>query len=198
MFIAQSAAELRAFAAYLLTIYPQFVVQEYVGTAAQEYTVGVLFGADGTFLNSIAVKRSIGTALTVRTSVPNRTGRDELGPNLIVSSGISQGTVGTWPAVTRPCEEIAAALGPCAPVNIQCRLVDGDVVPFEINPRFSGTTSLRAMAGYNEPDVLIRREVLGEEIEPRFAYDSCVIVRGLSEQRIEDELAGSGTDEVGP
>jgi len=55
-------------------------------------------------------------------------------------------------------------------VNVQCRLVDGEVVVFEINPRFSGTTSLRAMVGYNEPDVLFRHHVLGEPIEPHFPY----------------------------
>ena len=41
------------------------------------------------------------------------------------------------------------------------------------------------MAGYNEPDVLIRRDVLGERIEPHFSYDSCVIMRGLQETRLE-------------
>ena len=59
---------------------------------------------------------------------------------------------------------------------------------FEINPRFSGTTSLRAMAGYNEPDVLIRRHVLNEAIEPHFAYRSGVILRGLSETMLDESL----------
>ena len=68
---------------------------------------------------------------------------------------------------------------------MQCRLVNGTVNVFEINPRFSGTTSLRAMAGYNEPDVLIRRHVLNELIEPHFKYRSCFILRGLSEALVE-------------
>jgi carbamoyl-phosphate synthase large subunit len=101
-----------------------------------------------------------------------------------VSSGVSQGVVGRWPEVTRQCEAIAKALGPTAPINIQCRLVDGRVIPFEINPRFSGTTSLRAMAGYNEPDVLIRRDVLGETIEPNFPYREMTIMRGLLEHEV--------------
>jgi translation elongation factor EF-1alpha len=51
------------------------------------------------------------------------------------------------------------------PINIQCRLTDDGVYTFEINPRFSGTESIRALVGYNAPDALIRREVLGEQIK---------------------------------
>jgi carbamoyl-phosphate synthase large subunit len=184
VFIAQTEPELEAFARFLLTVYPSVAIQEYVGTPEHEYTVGVLFGADGAFINSIAVRRLFTTALSIRIRVPNRTPRTELGPSLLVSSGVSQGMVGTWPDVTAQCERIAAALKPTAPVNIQCRLVEGRIFPFEINPRFSGTTSLRAMVGYNEPDVLVRRDVLGEAIEPRFSYRSTVIMRGLKEEEV--------------
>ncbi|MFM9975739.1 MAG: ATP-grasp domain-containing protein [Beijerinckiaceae bacterium] len=188
VFIAQTTAELKAFASYLLTLVPRFVAQEYVGTPDAEFTVGVLFGQDGAFLNSIGVKRIIGNALSVRSSAPNRTGRTDLGERLVVSSGVSQGMVGRWPDVTRQCEIIAKALCPTAPINIQLRLVDGMVTPFEINPRFSGTTSLRAMAGYNEPDVLIRRDVLGEKIEPYFPYREITIMRSLHEQELTDRF----------
>jgi carbamoyl-phosphate synthase large subunit len=181
VFVAQSKAELRAFAGHLLTVAPRLVAQEYIGTPEAEYTAGLLYGKDGTFLNSIAVKRIISNALSLRSTTPNRTGRAEFGERLVVSSGVSQGIVGRWPEITRQCEAIGEALGPTAPINIQLRLVAGRVVPFEINPRFSGTTSLRAMAGYNEPDILIRRDVLGETIEPRFAYREMTIMRGLVE-----------------
>ena len=87
----------------------------------------------------------------------------------MISTGISQGHAADWPQVRSACEKIAASLSPIAPVNIQCRVVDGDVIPFEINPRFSGTTSLRAMAGYNQPDTLVRRDVFGQEIRPAFS-----------------------------
>jgi carbamoyl-phosphate synthase large subunit len=184
VFVAQTDTELEAFARYLLTVHPSVTIQEYVGSPDHEYTVGVLFGADGTLINSIAVRRIFTTALSIRLRVPNRTGRSELGPTLLVSSGVSQGAIGRWPEVTAQCEQIAAALKPTAPVNIQCRLVNGKVLPFEINPRFSGTTSLRAMVGYNEPDVLIRRDVLGEAVGVHFPYRSAVIMRGLREQEL--------------
>ena len=184
VFVVQDAEELAFFATYLLRIHGRFVIQEYVGTPEDEYTVGVLFGADGVLINSIAVKRVINNAMTIKVNVPNRTSRIELGSRLVISSGISQGQVGSWPEILRQCEKIASLLKPRAPVNIQCRVVGGVVIPFEINPRFSGTTSLRAMVGYNEPDVLIRRDVLGEDVELGFNYQSGLILRGLQEHLI--------------
>ena len=183
-FIVQNSRELTVFGTYLLSLYPEVILQEYIGTPDAEYTVGVLFGGDGALLNSIAVKRHISNALSVRTRIPNQTARADLGPTLVISSGCSQGQVGRFPEVTEACERIAAALNPTAPVNIQCRVVDGRVMPFEINPRFSGTTSLRAMAGYNEPDVLIRRDLFGEVIEPHFSYRAMTIMRGLCEWEV--------------
>jgi carbamoyl-phosphate synthase large subunit len=184
VFIVQSMNELLAFSQYLLGICESFILQEYIGGSDEEYTVGVLFGKDGAFINSIAIKRVINNALTIRTQVPNRTGRVELGPRLIVSTGISQGHVADWRQVRSACEEIASSLAPTAPVNIQCRVADGAVIPFEINPRFSGTTSLRAMAGYNEPDILVRRDVFGEHVAPRFPYRETMILRGLEEHSV--------------
>ena len=184
VFIVQTKDELALFSEYLLRIHDRFVIQEYVGTPDEEYTVGVLFGADGEFINSIAIRRLINNALTIRTSVPNRSGRQDLGDRLVISTGISQGHVADWKEIRSQCEKIARLLQPRAPINIQCRFVAGEVIPFEINPRFSGTTSLRALAGYNEPDVLVRRDVLGERIEPHFHYHDLLILRGLKESVI--------------
>uniref|UniRef100_A0ABS3MCD1 ATP-grasp domain-containing protein n=1 Tax=Bradyrhizobium quebecense TaxID=2748629 RepID=A0ABS3MCD1_9BRAD len=181
VFIVQSREELLAFARYLLATCEAFIIQEYIGTSDDEYTVGVLFGADGVLLNSIAIRRVINNALTIRTQVPNRSGRPDLGSRLVISTGISQGHIADWPDVRSACEKIAGSLSPRAPINVQCRVVDGAVIPFEINPRFSGTTSLRAMAGYNEPDILVRRDVYGENIPVRFPYKEMTILRGLQE-----------------
>lgn len=183
-FIVQTPEEARTIAEYLCAIRPEFIAQEYVGRFDQEYTVGVLSDMDGNFLNSIALRRHTWTSLGCRMRVPNRTGRAELGETLVISSGISQGDIGPFPEVCGPCEKIAAALGSQGPCNIQLRLVDGEIHLFEINPRFSGTTSLRALAGFNEPDVLIRKHVLGEAIEPRFPYASGVIMRRLEESLV--------------
>lgn len=183
--LAQSKEEILTFGKYLLSIYPEFIIQEYVGTPESEFTVGVLISMDGELLNSIAVKRSILTSLSNRIKVENRTGRKELGNILAISNGISQGEIGRYAEVTKPCEEIAMRLGSRGSVNIQCRYFKGKVYVFEINPRFSGTTSLRAMVGYNEPDVLIRKHLLNESITPYFSYKSGHIMRGLQEVFIE-------------
>ena len=191
VYIVQDPAELEALARYLRLDEDKrsFVIQEYVGTPESEYTVGVLHDLEGQFLNSIAVRRLLNSQLNVRSVRPNRTGRQEFGSRLVISSGISHGEIGAHPEVTAACEEMAAALGARGPLNIQCRLHDGQVKVFEINPRFSGTTSLRAMVGYNEPDSLLRIHLLGETIEPRFPYESGTIVRSLTETRLPEDGA---------
>jgi carbamoyl-phosphate synthase large subunit len=186
LFLVQDREEMRACARQLLSIYPEFIAQAYVGTPDDEYTAGVLFDLDGNLINSIAIQRSIMSALSNRIKVENRSGRDELGPVLAISSGVSQGRIGRFPEITSQCEAIAKAIGAQGPINVQCRVVDGVVHVFEINPRFSGTTSLRAMVGYNEPDVLVRHHLFGEAIEPHFAYGEGVIVRSLAESLIQD------------
>lgn len=188
-FIAQSRRQLELVAEYILTSGAELMVQEYVGTPDQEYTVGVLHDMDGGFVNSIALRRLIQGQLHTRVRVPNRTGRTDLGEELIISSGVSHGYVGEFPDVTGPCERIAAAMGSRGPLNVQCRLVDGEVRVFEINPRFSGTTSIRAMVGFNEPDLLLRRHLLGEELEVRFAYQSALVLRSLTEDFVSDRDA---------
>jgi len=183
--IVQTEGELLCATRQMLAVFPEFIIQAYVGTVDQEYTVGVLSDMDGDLLNSIAVKRFIMSSLSNSLKTPNRSGKVALGPTLAISSGVSQGEIGPYPEVARPCEDLAKALGARGPLNIQCRLVDGKVHVFEINPRFSGTTSLRAMVGFNEPDVLVRKHVLNEAIPFRFSYRSGVITRALAETLVE-------------
>jgi carbamoyl-phosphate synthase large subunit len=184
--LVQDPQEMDILARQLLSIYPEFVVQAYVGTPDAEYTVGVLSDMEGNLLHSIAVRRYILSALSNRIKVPNRSSQVNLGRQLAVSSGVSQGEIGFFPDVTGPCEEIARVLGACGPLNIQCRLVDGKIYVLEINPRFSGTTSLRALVGFNEPEILIRKYVLGEDIQPRFPYEQGIIMRGLEETFVKN------------
>lgn len=186
VFIVQSRDELVALASYLDLEgnSTQFVLQEYVGSPDQEFTVGVLHDMEGQYLNAIALRRHLSGQLNIRSRVPNRTGRGDLGSTLVISSGISHGELGRFSEVTTPCMTIARVLGAASAINIQCRLVEGRVKVFEINPRFSGTTSLRAMVGYNEPDILIRKHVLGEQITPSFDYEEATILRSLIERRL--------------
>jgi carbamoyl-phosphate synthase large subunit len=186
VYIAQDQKELVGLAEYLGIGQNKlkFIIQEYVGTPQQEYTVGILSDMNGEYINSIAIKRALTGQLNIRLSVMNRTGNSSLGPKLVISSGISQGQIGRFPEVTNQCKAIAKAIGARGSINIQCRLVDGVVKVFEINPRFSGTTSLRAMVGYNEPDVLIRNHILGEKFHTDFHFSEAVILRSLIETKL--------------
>jgi len=193
-FVAQDREELRNLMGYLgRTSY--LMAQEYVGTPETEYTVGVLTDMDGRFINSIAVRRHFMGQLNVKVRTPNRTRRSELGETLVVSSGVSHGNVGRFPSVTGPCERIAEAIGARGSLNIQCRVdTEGKVRVFEINPRFSGTTSIRALVGYNEPDTLIGIHLREEPVKIRFPYTEGVVVRNLEEMLLPEKPVSSWRD----
>ncbi len=180
-FIVQDAGELALFGVWMLNLYPEFIAQHYVGTPESEYTVGVLCDMEGTLINSIAVKKNILSALSNRMKLRSR----YTGELLALSNGITQGDIGRYPEVTSQCEAIALKLGCRSAINVQLRFVEGRAFVFEINPRYSGTSSFRAMVGYNEPDILIRKYLLNESIEPHFPYREGTILRGLDEIFIE-------------
>jgi carbamoyl-phosphate synthase large subunit len=162
------------------------VVQEYVGTPMDEFTVGVLHDHSGELVGSIAVRRAIFSGLSNRIKTPNRTGRSELGSVLAISSGVSQGSVEAAPELRAQAEAIAAALGSRGPLNLQCRFVDGRLCLFEINPRFSGTTYLRALVGFNEPDLVLGARLLNEPFPRPPAYRYATVVRGLREEIVPE------------
>lgn len=184
VFLVQDDDERDLFCRYMLKAYESFIIQEYISTPESEYTVGVLFDMEGRLVNSIGVKKNITGGMSNRLKVANRTKRSELGNVLAISSGISQGEIGRFENITRQCEEIGLKLGCTGAVNIQCRVVDGKVYTFEINPRLSGTTSLRALVGYNEPEVLLNKHFYGIDTPFRFDYQEGLIVRGLTEHFI--------------
>lgn len=181
VYLIQNRDELTMICGFLLGYYDSILVQEYVGRADQEFTVGLLFDGEGRLINSIALNRFILTSLSNRIRVPNRTDRKDLGQILAISSGVSQGRIDAFPEVREHCERVGLALGAKYAINVQCRLVDGRPNIFEINPRFSGTSSIRAMLGFNEPDLLIRKYLLGETLPERPAYRYGTVLRGLRE-----------------
>jgi carbamoyl-phosphate synthase large subunit len=132
------------------------VLQEYVGTAEAEYTVGVMVSKEGEVFDSIVVRRKL-TGFTL--GVHRQIG----GHNYALSTGYSQGFIIEHPEIQSVCETLALKIGIRGPSNMQLRLAGGRVVFFEVHTRFSGTTAIRALVGFNEPDVLIRNFVLGEK-----------------------------------
>lgn len=183
VFIVRTEKEQHFFASYLLEQHGEFVAQEYVGTPEDEFTIGVLQDSAGTLMGTISLRRNLNVSISRRQRVKNTTGRSELGEYLVISSGISQGTLSAYPQVCAPCADIALALGGRGPMNIQCRFANGRLCLLEINPRFSGTTSLRALGGWNEPEMLIKRELLGVQALPE-TYDKTVYIGRRLEETV--------------
>jgi carbamoyl-phosphate synthase large subunit len=184
-FIAQDHEELSFFTRYILKTGGLPIAQEYLGTPDDEYTVGVLTTFNGELVGSLAVHRHILSGLSNKIKVRGRTG-SYVGHTLALSSGISQGAIEDCSEVREECERLAKEINSKGPLNVQLRVVDGKVYPFEINPRFSGTTAFRALAGYNEPDILIRHHLLGERLDP-VSYEYGVVLRGLVERFLHPE-----------
>jgi carbamoyl-phosphate synthase large subunit len=160
VFIAQNPDELTFFIEYLKKQGMDSIIQEYVGSADEEYTVGVLHSLDGEHLGTFVLKRIVKLGLSTKSSVKDYN-NDEV---YIISSGVSQGIVDDFPDVAEFALKVAESLKSRGPLNIQCRKTDQGIFLFEINPRFSGTTSIRALCNYNEPDLLIRKHLLNQEV----------------------------------
>ncbi len=114
------------------------VIQEYLGDAEHEYTVGCWSDRDAKVRGCIVMRREL-TAGT--------------------SSAI---TVESNPSIRTQAVAIAAALRPLGPCNVQMRLTGDRAVCFELNVRFSGTTPMRARLGFNDVEATLRHFILGE------------------------------------
>jgi len=122
------------------------IAQEYVDVAEGEFTIGVLSLPDKRIAGSIALRRDLNAKLSI--SYRGRGG--------LISSGYSQGYIAEFKSLCSQAEHIAKTIGSRGPINVQGRVRDGVLLPFEINPRFSASTFLRALAGFNEVDILIK------------------------------------------
>ncbi len=148
------------------------VVQPYLGDADSEYTVGVLSDRTGSIIDSIVIRRKlIGLSLLAAKSHGGRPAA--------ISTGLSQGYIIRHQEIQAFCEDLAKRLGSRGPLNIQLRVHDGRCYVFEIHPRFSGTTPIRASAGFNEPDVLLRNYLYGEEFGRLPYRENVAAIRAL-------------------
>ena len=85
---------------------------------------------------------------------------------ILARAGISdRGRTTREPRLMELAESCAAALPFSGPVNIQCRMVDGHPILFEINPRFSGGIPLTIQAGADFPRMLCQL-ALGQWVTP--------------------------------
>jgi carbamoyl-phosphate synthase large subunit len=115
------------------------VIQECVGDPTCEYTAGVV-AFEGQPSASIVMRRDLRDGNTYRAYA------------------------GDFPEFNHAVQLMAGALRPFGPVNFQFRADGNRVKVFEINGRFSGTTPLRALAGFNEVELCIRHLLLQEDL----------------------------------
>jgi carbamoyl-phosphate synthase large subunit len=157
VFIAEDEEEAVFFSRYLSRRGFTPLLQEYLADPEEEYSVSVLSVPSGEIIGSVAMKRlhdpKFSYILKYR--------------NMLISSGYHQGLVDYFPEVQKQCENIAKVLNSRWALNIQGRLINGNFYPFEINPRFSGSAIIRALAGFNEPDILLQYCLEGKLIVPK-------------------------------
>jgi len=148
-----------------------FLLQEYVGTSSEEYTVGVVCRKDGSVIGSIAVHRLL-EGLSIQQKV-------KAGQRMVaISTGISQGIVEENNEIQEQCERYATRLGITGPANFQGRMINGLFVVFELNARFSGTTPFRVEVGFNDVDLVIR-DRLGERVAKPHFRTGVVVLRSF-------------------
>lgn len=155
-YLALDRAEAETFVEHIRSVRRVPVVQEYVPLDEGEFTIGVLTLPDGSLVGSIALRRIFDNKLSVTS---------ESGDGLI-SSGYTQGLVDDFPEVRAQAEVMASRLGSRGPLNIQGRVRNGVLLPFEINPRFSASTYLRTLCGFNEIDLYLQWVIHGEHPGP--------------------------------
>jgi carbamoyl-phosphate synthase large subunit len=145
-----------------------YCIQPLIGTEEDEYTVGILSDKSGSLIDSIVMKRKlVGLSLLDTKKVGDTT--------FSISTGYSQGYFIKHTMIQDFCEQLAISITSRGPLNIQLRIHKGEIYVFEIHPRFSGTTTMRADVGFNEPDVLLRNYLFNEEFG-RLNYQTDVAV----------------------
>lgn len=114
------------------------MLQEYLDGV--EYTVGIVVDSTGTeILSSIPIRKIIRNGQTFRAFIEDNK------------------------EITETSEKISLSIGGLGPINIQGKLHNGQFKVFEINPRFSATLPIRAVAGVNEPDITFKNFCLGKK-----------------------------------
>lgn len=116
----------------LLTAYPSnyFVLQQFLADE-NDYTAGVYISKCHTLKECLVIQRDLKFGLSYRGKVLlNKT-------------------------LEHYCISVAEALNTNYSANIQFKVVDNTPYAYEINPRLSSTTFVRASMGFNEPEMMI-------------------------------------------
>ncbi len=143
----------------------ELMIQQYVGTDDEEYTVSGFFDGDSKLRAMISMKRKL--------SASGYTDYARIADNDQFVDLIN---------------ELAICLKPIGPTNFQFRHDGIEWRLLEINPRISSSTSIKAAFGYNEAEMAIRYFLLGQEIsQPE-------IKRGTAIRYTEDYIIYDSVD----
>lgn len=158
VFIVKSRERLLA----LLGAYPEdyFVVQQYLEDP-KDYTAGVYVSSLADFSDVIIFERNLKFGLSYSGKIISDTKLKEY------------------------CLSISTALQSSYSINIQFKMVAGQPYCYEINPRLSSTTSVRAHFGFNEPDMIIRDMIGIKPLREHQPAQSGVFMRYWEEKYLE-------------
>lgn len=110
---------------YFKRNYKNSIIQEIIGDIDHEYTIGVF--SDGEKVNSIGFRRYLGYgSLSKYVEIEND------------------------PKIQELAEKIAKLTNLKGSINIQTRKLNGEYIPFEINPRLSSTLYFRNCFGFQD------------------------------------------------
>jgi len=157
------------------------IIQPYIGNSNEEFTVGILSDKKGKLVDSIVMKRKLlGLSLLASRKYNNT--------NIEISTGYSQGYFIKDSQIQEFCEDISIKIGSAGPLNIQLRREGNKLYVFEIHPRFSGTTSMRADVGFNEPDILLRNYLFDEDFERLDYKYNVAVIRAFEHVVVPSEM----------
>jgi carbamoyl-phosphate synthase large subunit len=146
VFLIDTFEKLKAFSKLI----PELIVQKYI-PGDFEYTAGTISDDRGRVRASIILRRHLIQGTTYRTELV----KEEI--------------------LTTQIIRIVESLGAVGPCNLQFRLEGGKTLVFEINPRFSGTSGVRYLYGFNDPELVFELLHLGLEIEQPSLTEAVVL-----------------------
>jgi carbamoyl-phosphate synthase large subunit len=157
IFLVNSSEEIQAAA----KLVPDLILQQYLPDDSAEFTAATLSGADRKVRALIILRRDLLQGTTYRTE-------------LIQDDDLN-----------RQMTSIVDALGAVGPCNLQFRTLDGVPYVFEINPRFSGTSGIRYLYGFNDCEMSFDLLRLGLKVQQPVLRNA-VVMRYWNEVCIPD------------
>lgn len=118
----------------------KIILQEYLDSDV-EYTVEVFCDKTGRVVGVIPMKRRLEYGMSI------------------------SGLIDRNENVISECKKIGEEIKPDGALNIQLKIVDGKIIPFEINTRFSSTECVRAHYGFNAVEAAIDHYILDMPVE---------------------------------